>query len=36
MEETELIKQIQIVISLLEERLQDDPERPVLKTLYNG
>ena len=35
MERKELINQIQIVIRILEERLQDDPERPVLKTLYD-
>ena len=30
-----LIKQIEKVIALLEQRLMDDPDRPVLKTLYD-
>ena len=35
MDKGELIKQINKVIELLEKRLQDDPNRPILKTLYN-
>lgn len=31
----ELKKQIEKVIVLLEQRLIDDPERPILKTLYD-
>ena len=30
-----LIKQIEKVIALLEQRLIDDPDSPVLKTLYD-
>lgn len=30
----ELKKQIEQVILLLEQRLMDDPDRPILKTLY--
>ena len=31
----ELKKQIEKVILLLEQRLVDDPDRPILKTLYD-
>ena len=31
----ELKKQIEKVILLLEQRLIDDPDRPILKTLYD-
>lgn len=31
----ELKKQIEQVILLLEQRLMDDPDRPILKTLYD-
>ena len=34
MDTNELLKQINKVIDLLTMRLQDDPDRPVLKTLY--
>lgn len=29
-----ILKQIEKVIVLLKERLEDDPNRPILKTLY--
>ena len=31
----ELKKQIEKVILLLDQRLKDDPDRPILKTLYD-
>ena len=34
MDTNELLKQINKVIDLLTKRLQDDPDRPILKTLY--
>ena len=34
MDTNELLKQINKVIDLLTMRLQDDPDRPVFKTLY--
>lgn len=30
-----ILKQIEKVIVLLKERLEDDPNRPILKTLYS-
>jgi len=34
MDTNEFLKQINIVIDLLKTRLQNDPDRPILKTLY--
>lgn len=35
MEKEELREQINKVLEVLTKRLQDDPERPILKTLYD-
>lgn len=35
MDTNDLLKQINTVTDLLKKRLQDDPDRPILKTLYD-
>lgn len=35
MNKEEILKQIEKVMVILEERLGDDPDRPILKTLYS-